>query len=242
MVDNFELTDGVVDVLTKSGGRHPIPVPLGYTDIAFRNALATVYTLFIKNGKFPSVDECFRLHSAIPKATFSALMLTDEFRSALAARGVTFDPASGLTLEQQMALAKLSDVTDTRSLGAKLKDLKVPMPRYQGWLKQPLFVELLDKATKDAYADYLPDIRRNMIGRAMNGDQRAAELVFAKTGEYDPNKRTLQDAQSVVMTVVNAVMTHVRDKDTRQAILDDIRSATVSFDVMHQRELEEPHE
>jgi hypothetical protein len=239
-VDNFELDDGAVNVLTKQGGRHAVVVPAGFTDLAFRNSLAVVYTLFMRNGMMPTIDECFEFHKTIPKATFAALFLTDEFKEALSYRGVAFDPTAGLSLEQHMALMKLSDVTDLRSLKVKLDELQIPMPTYQAWLKQPLFAQMLDNQSTLAYSEYLPDIRRNLIGRAVNGDQRAAELIFAKTGEHNPQAQQLQDAKQVVMRVVEAVMMNVRDTDLRQKILDDIKGVTVGFDLAYQREIGRP--
>lgn len=238
MTDAFELEDGVVGVLTKSGSRHPIAVPAGFTDLVFRNALACVYTLFIRNGQLPTVDDCFKFFPTIPKTTYSALFITSEFQQAMEYRGIQFDPAKGLTLEQQMALTKLADWTDTRSLKAKLEDLKVPMPRYQGWMKQPLFVELLNQQSREAYSEALPDIRRGIVGRAMT-DQHTAEFVLAMTGEYDPQKRSLEDAYTVVRLVINSVLTRVKDPETRATILAEIKSAGVAYDVMHPRELEE---
>lgn len=237
MADPFELTDGAVDVLTLSGERRPVAVPAGFTDIAFRNALACVYTLFMRWGRVPNVDECFKFHNRIPKETYSALFVTPEFKEALDYRGVLYDPSAGLTLQQQMTLTKLSDVTDTRSLKAKLTELKVPMPTYQAWLKNPQFAEILNRQSKEAFAEYLPDIRRSLVGRAINGGQRETEMIFAMTGEWDPARRQVEDAKEVVAKVIASVISHA-DATTREAILADIKGFAVVYDAMHQRELE----
>lgn len=237
VTDDFELDDGVVRVRDGDGARYPITVPVGFRDITFRNALACVYTLYVRYGKMPSVKECFDFHKTIPQATYSALFVVPEFQEALDKRGVRFDPSQGLSLEQQSVLMKLSDVTDTRGLKVKLTELGVPMPRYQAWLKQPLFREMLNKQSEDAYAEFLPAIRSNMIGRAAQGDQRAAELIFAKTGEFVPGSREMQDARAVVLAVVDSVLKRVPDVKVRQEILADIQASVTTFDVLHQREL-----
>jgi hypothetical protein len=237
VADPFELTDGAVDVLTISGERRPVAVPAGFSDIAFRNALACVYTLFMRWGRVPNLDECFKFHNRIPKETYAALFVTPEFKEALDYRGVSYDPNAGLTLQQQMVLTKLSDVTDTRSLKAKLNELKVPMPTYQAWLKNPQFTQILNEQSKNAFAEYLPDIRRSLVGRAINGGQRETELIFAITGEWDPAQRQVEDAKEVVAKVIGAVIKHA-DAATRERIFAELKGHAVAYEVLHTRELE----
>lgn len=176
----------------------------------------------MRNGKRPSVDEVHELWPKLSKKTISGIVGTLEFGEALSHRGIHWDPKDGLSMEQQTVLLKLSDPFDRRGLASKLKDLGVPMPRFQAWLKQPLYSELYNQHTKNNYEEALPAIRQRLIGNAEAGDQRAIELVFAMTGEWNPNQQHLEDARTIVLKVVEAIIKHVKDVKTREAILSDV--------------------
>lgn len=218
----IEQYDGGVAVHLPDGEIAHIPTPQGYTDDAFRGTLAAFDTAYRRNGKIPSVDDIHELWPKLPKKTTAGLLSTLEFRTALSSRGIQWDPKDGLSMEQQTVLLKLSDPFDRRGIAAKLKDLGVPMARFQGWMKQPLFADMLNKQTQANYGEALPAIRQRLIGNAEAGDQRAIELIFAMTGEWNPNQQHLEDARTIVLKVVEAIITHVKDKAVREAILSDV--------------------
>lgn len=222
VVDEFEQFDGGVAVYLPDGSTHNIATPSGFTDTAFRSTLAAFHTAYLRNGVIPSVGDVHELWPKLPKKTIGGLMGTLEFRAALNHRGIQWDPKDGLSMEQQTVLLKLSDPFDRRGLASKLKDLTVPMARFQAWLKQPLFKELYEQHTKANYEEALPAIRQRLIGNAEAGDQRAIELVFAMTGEWNPNQQHLEDARTIVLKVVEAIIKHVKDVKTREAILSDV--------------------
>ena len=221
-MDEFEQFEGGVAVQAPDGKTLHIPTPDGYTDHAFRGTLAAFHTAYMRNGHIPSVDDIHKLWPKLPKKTISGVIGTLEFQRALVHRGIQWDPKDGLSMEQQTVLLKLSDPFDRRGLASKLKDLGVPMPRFQAWLKQPLFSELYNQQTKANYEEALPAIRQRLIGNAEAGDQRAIELIFAMTGEWNPQQQHLEDARTIVLKIVEAIITHVKDAKTREAILSDV--------------------
>lgn len=221
-MEEFEQFEGGVAVHLPNGDTKHIATPEGFTDSAFRGTLAAFHTAFLRNGKIPSVDEIHELWPRLSKKVISGILGTLEFREALHHRGIQWDAKDGLSMEQQTVLLKLADPFDRRGLASKLKDLGVPMPRFQAWMKQPLFNELFNKQTKDNYVEALPAIRQRLIGNAEAGDQRAIELVFAMTGEWNPNQQHLEDARTIVLKVVEAIIRHVKDAKTREAILSDV--------------------
>lgn len=221
-MEELEQYEGGVAIHLPDGDIAHIATPKGYTDHAFRSTLAAFDTAYRKNGKIPSVDDIHELWPKLPKKTIAGLLGTLEFRTALSSRGINWDPKDGLTMEQQTVLLKLADPFDRRGLAAKLKEFGVPMARFQGWLKQPLFKDLYDNQTRANYEEALPAIRQRLIGNAEAGDQRAIELVFAMTGEWNPQQQHLEDARTIILKVVEAIITHVKDKATREAILSDV--------------------
>jgi hypothetical protein len=234
-MDEFEQFEGGIAVHLPDGTTKNIPTPDGYTDTAFRGTLAAFHTAYLRNGKTPSVDDIHQLWPKLSKKIISSLMGTLEFKNALHHRGIQWDPKDGLSMEQQTVLLKLSDPFDRRGLASKLKDLSVPMPRFQAWLKQPLFNELYNQHTKANYEEALPAIRQRLIGNAEAGDQRAIELVFAMTGEWNPNQQHLEDARTIVLKVVEAIIKHVKDVKTREAILSDVSMYAGTLTSMNQQ-------
>jgi len=234
-MDEFEQIEGGVVVHLPDGTTKNIPTPDGYTDTAFRGTLAAFHTAYLRNGHIPSVDDIHQLWPKLSKKIISSLMGTLEFKNALHHRGIQWDPKDGLSMEQQTVLLKLSDPFDRRGLASKLKDLGVPMPRFQAWLKQPLYNELYNQHTKANYEEALPAIRQRLIGNAEAGDQRAIELVFAMTGEWNPNQQHLEDARTIVLKVVEAIIKHVKDVKTREAILSDVSMYAGTLSSMNQQ-------
>lgn len=216
-----ETINGIV-VHTPTGDTKNIPTPHGYDTKTFKGVLAAFHTAYLRHGKNPSVDQIYEVWPRATKKNISGLLGTLEFRNALQHRGIQFDVKDGLSMEQQTALLKLSDPFDRRGLSAKLKDLSIPMARFQAWMKQPLFNELFNQQTKNNYEEALPVIRQRLIGNAEAGDQKAIELVFAMTGEWNPQQQHLDDAKTIILKIVEAIIKHVKDRDVREAILADV--------------------
>lgn len=237
---DIEITGDDIQIRSRSEGFVRVPTPVGYTPLAFRNTVAAIQTWFLANGVLPTVDDLYTLWPKIPKATYAGLMLTPELKDALGYRGIPWTDDSGLSLEQQTALLKLADPLDRRTLATRLRELGISNPKYQSWLKQPLFKAHLDRRTKALYDDYLPEVRATLVGKAIAGDNPSIDKVLAITGEWDPNAREVQNAREVVLKVMDAVVKNVQDVDLRKKILADVQAAVVGFDVVNALEASRP--
>lgn len=223
MSTDIEAVEGAIIVRPDDSGKWKrVETPVGFSTEAFKGAVSSFDTAFRQLGRTPSVDQLFKLWPRIPRKTYSGLLKTEEFAQALRYRGIELEENAGLSLEQQSVLLKLADPYDRRSLAAKLKELSVPMPRYQAWLKQPLFREHLESRSVENYTEALPALRNTLLSKAEAGERWALELVFAKTGEYSPAQQEVDSARTIVLKVVEAVIRHVKDADTRKAILADV--------------------
>lgn len=229
MTENFVEDDGAVRVQGKPGVYRSISVPVGFREDTFRDALACVYSLWMRDGRFPTVEECARYFPAIPTSTYGGLFETPEFKEALEYRGVAFDPKMGLTAQQLNVLLALDDPSDRRSIGAKLAALGVPMARYKAWLKNPNFTAERDRQTKENWDAMLPELRNTVMSEALAGNTKMMELWLAKTGEYNPANEATQDAMQIVQVVVDAVVSRVKDVEVRRAILADVEAAIVGL-------------
>jgi len=219
--DIEQVANGIV-VHSPDGETKNIPTPKGYDAKTFKGTVAAYHTAYNQKGKLPSVDDIHAVWPRTTKKNISGILGTLEFKNALQHRGIQYDPKDGLSMEQQTALLKLADPFDRRGLAAKLKDMSIPMARFQAWMKQPLFNELFNQQTKNNYEEALPVIRQRLIGNAEAGDQKAIELVFAMTGEWNPQQQHLDDAKTIILKIVEAIIKHVKDRDVRESILADV--------------------
>lgn len=217
--------EGGILVRDPKRGFVPVNTPTGFTDTEFRNTVAGAYTHFRATGNLPTVDDLSAINRNISKATYSAILLTDEFKTALSYRGVSWDDDAGLTLEQQSVLIKLQDYTDRRSLGVKLRELGVPMPRYQAWLKQPLFRKAMNDAAESVISEAVAPALMALSGKAAAGEDRAIEKLLEISGRWNPNAQSVEDARVVVMTLLEAIIKHVPDPEVRKAIMSEVSLA-----------------
>lgn len=233
-MDNFELVESGIRVRdTKSNKISRVETPKGFTDLMFRNVVAAADTAYRLNGKLPDVDDIQFVYKSVPKKTIAAILMTDEFKEALAYRGVEWSDDSGLSMEQQMAITKLSDYTDRRSQAVQLREMGIPFTRYQAWMQQPLFAQVMNKRIEDSVRSANSMVLNRLMGNADASDPRALELLLKITGRWNPDAASLEDAKTVVLSVIEAVMIEEKDPAIRDRILSRIRSAAVGYDLLH---------
>lgn len=232
MPSNFEVGDGQILVRPLKGAFKPVPAPEGVTPEQFRNAVAACYTFYRRTGKLPSATELHAAWAPIPTKTYSALMLTDEWKQALEYRGIQWDDKAGFSLEQRSALIMLADVGDRRSLGTKLKELGIPMARYQAWLKQPLFREAVNSAAEQVLEEAIAPSLLAYSAAAYNGDLNAARFVLEVTGRWNPNQQSLEDARTLVRTLVESIIKNVKDPEVRESIMSDVALARTTYQAL----------
>ena len=221
MTDIIEREGGIA-VRDPKKGFQPVNTPVGYTDKEFRTAVAGAYTFYRQNGKLPTAIDLNKLHPGIATKVYSGLMLSDEFKQALAYRGIEWVEEAGLSLEQQSVILMLQDFTDRRSIGVKLKEIGVPMARYQAWLRQPLFREAVNENAEMAIREAVAPALTALAGKAAAGEDRAIEKVLEISGRWNPNAQSVEDARQVVMSLVEAIIKYVKDEDVKRAIMSEV--------------------
>lgn len=219
------------------GAVQAIEIPAKYNPDLWRRAL-TVYQLYWdREGVVPTPEQAHHSWDRIKLGVYQALSLEPEFCRALELRGIDLDPSDSLSDAQVMALMKLTDPSDRRTERAKLRDLGVSWPRYQGWLKNPVFVKEKRRRTEDTFADVQDAALIKLRGNVEAGDQRAIEFALEVTGRYNRQNIAVQDARVVVQTIVEAVIAEVKDPEVRDAILARARASITGFDLNNRKAL-----
>lgn len=234
MADNFIEMHGGILVRDTAKGFHPVETPDGFTDEDFRNAVASTYTHYRMTGELPDVTQLRRNYAKLTEKQYARLLLTDEYRKALSYRGIEFELRDALTLEQQTVLIKLSDFTDRRSLGVKLRELGTPMPRFQAWLKQPLFRRAYNEIGEQVLQEAVSPALTALAGKAAAGEDRAIEKLLEISGRWNPNAMAVEDARVVVTAMVEAIVKHVADPKIREAIMSEVSLAAGTMKALNQ--------
>jgi hypothetical protein len=229
LAEEFVVGDGTVAVADREGVFRPIPTPDGFTDLMFRNIVSAADVAYRLNGKLPDVADIQAVFPKAPQKTIAALLITDEFSQAMTYRGIDWTEDAGLTMEQAMALLKLTDPTDRRMTNVKLKELGIPMPRFQAWMKNPLFANHYQQRSEAVFREAVPMVMTKIVGAAEAGDLRAMEKVLEITGRWNPAQQQIEDVRILVRRVIEAIIKNVPDAATRRAILNDIEEATTSY-------------
>lgn len=230
---NDDEDDSSVLVVHTDGRVVPSPIPTGFDPYLFRDILAAINVFYLRNGYVPSVDEVAKSWDRIGKKTYAKAYATPELKAALEIRGISMDPVNGVSPEQAMAIQLLSDPTDRRALNTKLRQLGISMPKYQNWMRQPLFSELLSKRSEQNLVDAVPIALNRLIGNADAGDQRAIDKILEMTGRWNPNQQEIANARQVVLVLVEAVLKHVSSKGEKDAILAEVEQAMQKGNLMN---------
>lgn len=187
--------------------------------------MLTVWHLYWdREGRVATAKQAYDEWPRISLKTYESAILEPEFLRALELRGIVLETSDSLSDLQHMAIMKLTDPGDRRTDRAKLRDLGISWPRYQGWLQSPVFVGERRRKAEATFASVADTALMKLQGNVDAGDQRAIEFALEVTGRYNRQTAALADARLVAQIVADAVIKHVPDREQREAILAEIRA------------------
>ena len=207
------------------GAVRPIAVPAGITQTVFYRVVAAFDAAFRVSGQKPSIAEVQKL---IPKTSPFAIkqaIASPSFVEAMEARGVGWVAEDGLSPQQAATLNILEDFSDSRKLSSKLKAVGVTRVQFNGWLRDPVFRRMYEDRVEGHLRDAQITALATIMQNAENGDQKAAEKVLEIGGRYNPQAQDLQNARTIVQSLVESVQRHVKDEATIKAIIADVAMA-----------------
>lgn len=179
----------------------------------------------LRTGKFPSL-RLISQKTEVPQVKVSEALQKPLVQKALDARGIHWQPVEKdkLTAEQIACIQKLLDISDTRSIKARLADVGVTYSQYYGWKKQPYFMEAYREAAENLYGESLPEVHRSVIQEATSGSFPHQKLILAMTGVYDEKKSENLDVRYILMKVLEVIQIHVSDPKTLEAIAGEFET------------------
>jgi hypothetical protein len=145
-----------------------------------------------------------------------AYMETEEFKRKLDTIGGRNIPG-GLTHAQEAFITTLT-YPDGKPLHMKMKKHKIPWVTFQGWLKQPKFLEHLMLSAEQALDASQAFALIQLVQQAAGGNSKAMDTVLAMTGRWDPTNRKQVDAQKMVGIILQVLDEEISDPELKSRI------------------------
>ena len=205
--------------------------PVGVAKQTFDNVVAAAQIAYLTHNRdpknrdgrqktTPKVEDIakFCQHT---EPTVARIVGTTEFLTAMRERGIYWDAAKGLTPEQVYALGIMTDPSSKKDLAGKLKSAGITMQTYRAWLKQPLFKAAIDQIGQEMLSDHVADVQTAVVSNAINGNMKAIEIYHQLTGQFDPQKKQIEDLQRMVSLLLETIFRYVQDTTTLALINRD---------------------
>lgn len=174
----------------------------------------------IKEGKFPPLAKIVE-RTGIDHVVIVDALASPIVKTALDNRGIEWEPVKhhGLKPRQMVAIETLLNIADTRPISHKLKSLGIHASTYNGWKRNPHFMDAYRKAARDLYGTSIPELHQTVIKRAIDGDPAMMKTALAISGEWD-DKRSVEamNVQFVLMKVLEVIQKHVQDPVVLESI------------------------
>lgn len=203
-------------------GQSLLPLPSGVSAALFHDVVAGASAAYSLKRAIPTVVEIAEHCNRTPKS-ISKVIQTEEFRQLMKFRGFPFETTK-LTPEQYFAVAIITDPSNKKPMGAKLKQAGITYPMYRAWLKQPHFKEYITNIAESMLDEHVADVHTMVVNQATSGNLTAAKMMYELNGRYDPNKQQMVDLQSIIGLLLEIITRYVPDANTLRAINKDIET------------------
>lgn len=183
------------------------------------------------------IEQKFWQHSSIPTNEYLSEQLNVGiptiqrwwqnaiFRDALIRRGVDLrdDRSKSVLTPQQLQVVNLMlNQHDKRSVREKLDSVDITSQKYYSWLRQPAFLQYLQKRAEDLFASSDHEGYLALLDTVKGGDIQAIKLFFEMRGKYTPSAKIDVNVETVMIQLIEIVARHVKDPMVLQSIADDI--------------------
>lgn len=228
MDDDFNLVDWLEEETVPSKEVEPSKPTLTSLQVSI---LSFVEQVFWEEGHLPTaeaVSEELNCRVQTCRETFK----NETFISALVTKGIPAEQlvTPGKLLKQSKALSPkqilvanlMLNVHDNRSQREKLSWAQVSSQQYHAWLRQPAFVEFVNKRAEQMFgaSDHLA--YRSLIKNVTAGDPKSLDLFFRMRGIYNPSLNVNININAVLQQVVEVISRNVKDPLILDAIAGEL--------------------
>lgn len=169
----------------------------------FRYVCMTVDMLYLQSK---SCDvETVAQQSGVSLSRTKKIMDHEDFTEFLLRQNIKLGNNAVLMPEQVLAIRLMTDVTDKRSPGSKLKSLGIPSWKWQTWNKDPYFKRALKKVTDDLMQESWELGRAAVAQQAADGNINHIKYLGELSGQHDPLRRQAMDVEAILREVIELV-------------------------------------
>lgn len=173
--------------------------------------LSYIEQVFWETGHIPTNDVVAST-LGYKKSFVESCWKDDTFKTALAARGIDFNPeiSKEVLNPQQVVLANMIlNTHDKTSIRQKLEMVGVSSQQYHAWLREPAFQNYLRKRAETQFAGADHAAYTGLIKAVENNDFNAIKFFFEMRGIYNPKLDVNINIEVVVMQLIEVVAKYV---------------------------------
>lgn len=137
----------------------------------------------------------------------------------------------GLTPQQSLALAVITDPTARGNLRARLAVVGVSYNQYRNWMQQPAFQRAMDKISEKMVTDNINTVHTALVKKAESGDTQAMKLFYEVSGRHDPMRQQSLDMARIVGLLLEVITRHVTDLGVLDRIESEFSTALSGGDI-----------
>lgn len=150
-------------------------------------------------------------------------------RRGLVASGVDVskENTDGLEPKQMIAANVMLNINDRRSTRKKLQEVGITTQVWNGWLREPRFVNYLKARTEAMFGSSDWIAYDTLVKRMQDGNFDATKLFFEMKGIYNPKIDINVNVEVVVNQLIEIVAKHVGDPEILMAIAADVEELDI---------------
>lgn len=186
---------------------------------------AAYQQLYWQEGKHPSTQEIYDfVHGVYSFAAIEDYIESTEFQEKLIRLGIKSEiQIPGALTPEQIVCANMElSMVDKRSIRQKLESINVTVQQFEAWKRQPAYQEYVATRSKELYDSLESEAYKTLAKLVSSGDLAAAKLILEMKGKYAKNINMNVNVESVVVKIIEIIMTHVDDPQIIEAIARDI--------------------
>lgn len=195
--------------------------------------LSFVEQVFWEEGHLPT-PEAVSTELSCRKTTVVDTFRNETFIAALTTKGLPVEDlvtpgkliknTKALSPKQILVANLMLNVHDSRSQREKLSWAQVSSQQYHAWLRQPAFVEFINKRAEQMFgaSDHLA--YRSLIKNVTAGDPKSLDLFFRMRGIYNPSLTVNININAVLTQVVEVIARYVKDPTVLQNIAGELEN------------------
>jgi hypothetical protein len=201
------------------------------TDSDRKRLISYLEAAYWMDGFYPNFSALKRSFPDVPSADLKLAL--ESLTEALSNRGLpaffseTKFSANEPDPEFLLACNSVLDLTDQRSVTAKLKEFGFTTKKWQGWLKRKPNREYFDKLFEERFADVDTNAKLALSKNVMSGDLQSIKYYHEFTGKFRPSSQAEVIVLSQLVVRLMEILAKYVEPDVLAQVADEIEGVEI---------------